>query len=400
MTMSGKILILSSTPPGYSGGGGAIVQSLIEKYVPEKFCYYCPRKIWKNENYKIPESLKKMHVKFGPLRILYLKKRRHKFIILLEEIILFVLLIKRKREIVRFAEDNNVKLIWAILRGDALFLVNYIQKNLKVNLVASVHDPVESEFKDRKILYWFKKRYFYEAIIKSKCLATIGEAMSEYYYVKFNKESIIQRKGVKIIHKQLMVQNEPFVDNIIKIAFAGSIYTSKTFESFLDAIIQFLNSYKEYSIVFNIFSNDRLNNISSHDRLKINIYPWEEEEKVIKIISEMDIGYLPYKFSKKEKIQMQLSFPTKISTYLAAGTPIFFHGPSYSSVNYFFKKFPCGVSCDSLQSVEIVNSLKSLLFDKEKYCQYKKYCKIALEKEFDEQTIFKDFKYFINQGLM
>ena len=46
-----KILILSGTPPGWEGGGGVLIQSLIEQYGPENFCFYCTRKIWKNEIY-------------------------------------------------------------------------------------------------------------------------------------------------------------------------------------------------------------------------------------------------------------------------------------------------------------------------------------------------------------
>jgi glycosyltransferase involved in cell wall biosynthesis len=394
-----KILIISSTPPGWEGGGGVLLKFLIEEYGAENFCYYCPRKIWQNEKYKIPKSLSEMPVKFGPLRIFRLHKRRHKLIFLLEEIILFLLLIKRKRDIIKFSKDNNVKLIWGTLRGDALFFVNYVHKKLGVNFIASIQDPVESEWKDRRILYWIKKKNYYKAVKNASYLATAGESMSEYFNRKFNIQSIIQRIGVKIDKNVIITEKEPFKNNIINIAFVGSIYTSKTIDSFLNALVQFLNNFKNYSIVLRIFTNDTLRNSTVHNRLEIKKNTWMPEKTLIAILSQQDIGYLPYNFANKDRAQMQLSFPGKLSTYLAAGIPVFFHGPSYSSVTYFFEKYPCGLSCDSLKPEEIINSLKNMVFDKTQYALYKENCKIALENEFDQQKIFNDFKYFINQGL-
>ena len=395
----GKILIISSTPPGWQGGGGVLIQSLMEGYGVDNFCVYCPTKVWENDKYYLPNSLKSIPIMFGPLRVFRLYKRRHKLLLFLEEIILFILLIRRKREILRFAKDNNVGIIWANLRGDTLFLVNYLHRKLNISMAASIQDPVESEWKDRKILYLIKKNNYYKAIKRAKSLAVAGESMVEFFKKEFNLESVIQRKGVAIDRNQLINHNEPFKDNIINIAFAGSIYTSEVFDSFLIALIQFLNIHQTYFVNFYLFSNDKIN-IKNHNRLKLILNSWETEENLHKIFLKMDFGYLPYKFSKKDKIQMQQSFPNKIIVYLKAYIPIFFHGPSYSSVNRFFDKYNCGVSCDSLHTEEIIRSLNSLVFDRELFLNYKKNCKIALEEEFDEQKIFEDFKYFINKATL
>lgn len=112
------------------------------------------------------------------------------------------------------------------------------------------------------------------------------------------------------------------------------------------------------------------------------LFQWRAQDRVIEIMSDVDVGYLPYKFAKKDRIQMQLSFPNKIVVYLASRTPVFFHGPSYSSVNYFLNIYPCGVSCDSNSQELIISKLEKLIFDRKYYERCKKACREALEKEF------------------
>ena len=115
-------------------------------------------------------------------------------------------------------------------------------------------------------------------------------------------------------------------------------------------------------------------------------------------MSEVDIGYLPYKFEKKDRIQMQLSFPNKVVVYLASETPIFFQGPSYASVNHFLNLYPCGVSCHSNSQELIVSELEKLIFDREYYEKCKKACRETFEKEFTQRKMLNDFRYFINKG--
>jgi hypothetical protein len=53
------------------------------------------------------------------------------------------------------------------------------------------------------------------------------------------------------------------------------------------------------------------------------------QDKTIRHLSECGILYCPYFFDEKRKEISKTSFPSKLSTYLAAGKPIFYHGPGY-----------------------------------------------------------------------
>src|SRR5690606_6644646 len=59
----------------------------------------------------------------------------------------------------------------------------------------------------------------------------------------------------------------------------------------------------------------------------------------------------------------KLSFPTKMSTYVAAQVPILYHGPQDSSVTRFFEKYPIGLPCYSNRTDEIISQLDALVSD-------------------------------------
>ena len=62
------------------------------------------------------------------------------------------------------------------------------------------------------------------------------------------------------------------------------------------------------------------------------------QDKTIRHLSECDILYCPYFFDEKRKEISKTGFPSKLSTCLAAGKPVFYHGPDYGSPSIFLKK--------------------------------------------------------------
>ena len=54
---------------------------------------------------------------------------------------------------------------------------------------------------------------------------------------------------------------------------------------------------------------------------------------------------------------VELSFPNKVSLYLAAGRPILFHGPERSTPTRFLERWPVGVPCHSLDPRVIAEAL-------------------------------------------
>jgi glycosyltransferase involved in cell wall biosynthesis len=61
-------------------------------------------------------------------------------------------------------------------------------------------------------------------------------------------------------------------------------------------------------------------------------------QKCIELMSQASACFLPYSFSKSERIMVTTSFSCKILEYFASGSPILVYGPDYASIPRYFIK--------------------------------------------------------------
>jgi hypothetical protein len=102
----------------------------------------------------------------------------------------------------------------------------------------------------------------------------------------------------------------------------------------------------------------------------------------------MDLAYLPYWLDEKFHYITKMCFPNKISTYLAAGIPILYHGPSDGSPARFLEKYPAGIGCHTTDPAEIIKSLSRFVTEKDFYAK----AVIAIEKARTEEYNFDVFE--------
>ena len=90
---------------------------------------------------------------------------------------------------------------------------------------------------------------------------------------------------------------------------------------------------------------------------------WHSTTDALAILSQCDVCYVPYWFDDAFRPGVELSFPNKVSLYLAAGRPIFFHGPQESTPTRFLARWPVGVASHSLDGSEILAALNTAATD-------------------------------------
>ena len=101
---------------------------------------------------------------------------------------------------------------------------------------------------------------------------------------------------------------------------------------------------------------------------RIEFLGWHSTTDAVAILSECDVCYVPYWFDAAFRAGVELSFPNKVSLYLATGRPVFFHGPRRSTPTRFLERWPVGLACHSLEPDEIAqgeggaDSVRVLLF--------------------------------------
>lgn len=109
--------------------------------------------------------------------------------------------------------------------------------------------------------------------------------------------------------------------------------------------------------------------LGSNGKMFVEVLGWHSQEETIKVLSEVDILYCPYWFDPIFYEEARLSFPSKLTTYLATGRPVLFHGPEYASPAVFLSKRSAGEFCYSLETDAIIASLTKLAEDEGFYKQ-------------------------------
>jgi len=189
----------------------------------------------------------------------------------------------------------------------------------------------------------------------------ISIGMQSYYH------GLSKRKG-EICHRYLppntipAISNLPGIDaSVLNVGHIGSIYDNKDFLRFLD-LLKAYGKLKGIKVNMNMWGYHPKKNaipMQYFDILKIhNDLP---EEEVIPQLEKSDFVYAMYPFSSSQRIFGRTSLPTKLTSYVQAGRPIFGQGPSDSSLAEFLQSTGTGVIWLSETEQEGVNLIENIL---------------------------------------
>jgi hypothetical protein len=117
-------------------------------------------------------------------------------------------------------------------------------------------------------------------------------------------------------------------------------------------------------------------------------------EYTVRSLSECDVNYMPQPFEPDWSPFSRLSFPTKLTTYLAAGAPLLVHAPGAASLPAFVIRYPFGVWCGSLDTSELKHALLKLLEPKLAQ-EYSRAGRDALKAQFSREVFRTQFATFL-----
>ena len=195
---------------------------------------------------------------------------------------------------------------------------------------------------------------FDKLMYKAEAAAVVSEEMLDRYSKKYNIPTAIVRHGTASIE----INNAKKDAELIKIVFAGSLYSKNEWNAFVKALdlAEWRLCNRTVRLVF--IGNFPLAGASRPKQMEI--YPPVSHSEALQLMSKLDIGYLPYWIDPLHETVARTSFPGKLTAYASAGLDIFHHGPNYSSVTKFLQKFPFGISCNSLDPNVIRKHLEKL----------------------------------------
>jgi glycosyltransferase involved in cell wall biosynthesis len=178
------------------------------------------------------------------------------------------------------------------------------------------------------------------------------------------------------------------------IGIAGQIYATEEWARLVEALnsVKWVINGREIKIVI-------MGNRMFYSHIQFNEHvgfmQWGSQAETVKIMSDSDLLYCSYWFSPTFETEARLSFPSKLTTYLAAGRPVFFHGPEYASPARFLKENEAGILCHSLDKSKIINSISKIIHSPRLYAELANNGRKAFDKYLTLDTLKKSFADFL-----
>jgi hypothetical protein len=292
---------------------------------------------------------------------------------------------------VDFGEKNKVDCVWAVIQGKTTIIsAKKIADRLRVPLVTQIWDAPKWVIINSGFDQSIQKRLlakFDEMILSSKVCAVASWAME----VDCNKDYKNTRTVVLVpsLKKEIALNTAGNFDSKeLNVVIAGQIYATEEWNAFIKAFQDKGWIFGGRKLKINLIGNFK--HVKYPKSWPIIKHGYMDQESLIKLVSKMDVCYCPYWFDQKFEIIARTSFPSKLSSYFAAGCPVFFHGPDYSSPARFIKENGGGVNCNSLETNKIIECFGKIVSSNKEYKKYAQEASAAFMKYLTNDSFSKE----------
>ncbi|MCF6289776.1 MAG: glycosyltransferase [Desulfobacterales bacterium] len=270
-----------------------------------------------------------------------------------------------------------------------------VARQLSVPLLSLVWDAPEYFLVGRKWDRFTRNKLlarFGETLGLSEKVAVVSETMQKDYKKKYGARTVIVRHGLRM--EDSIEQAARFsTPTDFVIGFAGGLYALSAWEALLQALAECDWHIAGRQVVLKVLGW----NFHFRTKKKMNIHflGWRSPEEAAAILAGCNVNYLPHPFEPELYHLAHYSFPTKMSTYLAAGRPVFVHAPPQSSLTPFCTRNQVGMLCESLDPAEIIAGLKKLASDQDYYSESARQVFALTRTEFNKEHFLRSFAEFI-----
>lgn len=264
------------------------------------------------------------------------------------------------RDIAQFLKEQQPEQVWAILNSTAAIDVCWkLRAAIKGRLKLQVWDDPRHLMRQRnldRLSINQTLRRFNQLLSMASAVGVISAEMAEAYRSRTRGELIVIRHGLSHVQGVRAGSNEA---PEFRIGFSGAMYAEsawRAFQSALDQMGWVLGGRPVELVVV----GPRIG-FQSNAHAAARFLGWRSLDETLRLLSECDLLYLPQSFSALDEPLTRLSFPTKLSTYVATGRPVFLHTPNHGSLARFSREQEFGLLCCELDPQRIADSLQRLV---------------------------------------
>jgi len=267
------------------------------------------------------------------------------------------------RDCVAYSRSQHISEIWSVLDTPAsIAMAAPVAKALNLPLRVLVWDDIEHNvgyFGLDRFTANASRRGFTQAIRRADSVAVIGETMQAEYQRRYGKRGVIVRHGLDTAAVEVVM---PPADGPIRIGFAGSVSARSAFKCLLEALdaLSWAIDGREVTLVLMGQRFDLWSNVPR--RIECLGYLATVDD-VVATLAGCTVNYLPQPFEPSWRPFAKWSFPSKLTTYLAAGAPVLVHAPPHASLPAFFERYPFGALVTQLDAQALGEALCGLCGD-------------------------------------
>lgn len=267
------------------------------------------------------------------------------------------------RQAIAYGRAVGATDLWAILQGQTMVrIAEPVARGLGVPLRVHVWDPLRW-WLDAHGVDPINRRLdlalFDRTLRRAASCAAASVPMARHYEERYGVPSTAV---IASIDPALAQAPPPKLlgDDSVVIGMVGQFYASEEWEKLAMALNLAEWRIGQRKVVLMTFGHEPPPTDIPEGHLKF--MGWMDQPEVIRAIAEhCDIAYCPYPFAQRMAEVSRLSFPSKVPTYLAAGRPILFHGPSYSAPYIYLKERDAAYLCRGLDPAIVYSGLAQLV---------------------------------------
>lgn len=265
------------------------------------------------------------------------------------------------QDIVQYAQREGVDRIWLTLSSQALIRVGaQLGRVTKLPVFSIVWDPADflasHQGWDSHSVRW-TMRNFHRAMASSTAAMVVSEPMVERYSRDYGIDCTVVRHAFAEPGRQ--ASSADAVPGEIRIGFAGTLYDQGQLNCLLSALNRLGWTVGGRSVRLRMVGN-----FYRFTQLKVpanvELLGWRSTEETRDLLAECDFAYLPVSFQPSHAEFARLAFPTKLSTYLAAGIPVLVHAPGYAAPVPLVKEHGFGVACESMSEESLASAVMEI----------------------------------------
>jgi hypothetical protein len=307
------------------------------------------------------------------------------------------------RHVIAFGREQQVDRVWCILQGQTMIrLALPVARGLGVPLLTQIWDHPSWWLDAHRVDPLTSKRIlrrYDRTLQQSTRIAGASFVMANAYQQAYGVPAValIGSMAAERILPPLAASADP---SRIRIGLAGQIYSRQEWNALLAALasrdwqlhgrpvsLRYLG--REHEVQGSPVPSDRL-----------ELFGYRSQVETLRLMAECDVLYCPYFFDEDRRIISRTSFPSKLTTYLAAGRPVFFHGPHDAAPAVFLREHTAGHLCHSLEPASIAESLNELLASPQRCHELAGNGYAAVKQHLTYDALAHSFGTFLGQPLI